>query len=88
LIQREKGKIKPALDFVSKIRTSKSLRVVWIESDGRRGNRELSKYDDKKDQGLGFWDWVSFSIMNNLSIKNAFTFDAQFRKAGFNMSPS
>jgi uncharacterized protein len=87
LLRTRKG-IKPALDFVDKIRASKSLQIVWIESDiFEEATKELSKYDDKKDQGLSFTDCVSFSIMNDLSIKNVFTFDAHFRKAGFNMLP-
>jgi len=87
LLRTRKG-IKSALEFMNKVRKSKSLQVVWIGNEiFDNALRELSKYDDKKDQDLSFTDCTSFSIMNDLSITNAFSFDAHFQKAGFKLLP-
>lgn len=87
LLRTRRG-IKPAVDFIDKIRKSKSLQIVWI---GREifdaALEKLSKYDDRKDQDLSFTDCTSFSIMNDLSIANSFTFDSHFKKAGFKILP-
>lgn len=87
LLRTRRG-VKSALDFINKVRKSKSLQIVWIGNEiFDNAVQELSKYDDKKDQDLSFTDCTSFSIMNDLSITNVFGFDAHFQKAGFNILP-
>lgn len=84
LLRTRRG-LKIALSFLSKLRNSKTLQIVWMDSEiFDSAVRELSKYDD---QDLSFTDCTSFSIMSNLSIINAFTFDKHFERPGFNVLP-
>lgn len=89
LLRTRKG-VKTALDFISKVRSSKSLQLVWI---GReifdRAVEELSKFDAEERRPLdySFTDCTSFSIMKDLSIDTAFAFDNHFKKAGFRILP-
>ena len=86
LLRTRRG-IKAALDFINKVRKSKSLQIVWVGNEiFDAAVQQLSKFDDER-QDFSFTDCTSFSIMKDLSIMNAFAFDRHFEKAGFNMRP-
>lgn len=88
LLRSRRG-VKAALDFISKIRNSKSLQIVLIGKElfDNVIEKWFSKFDDKKQLDLSFTDCTSFSIMKDLSITDAFAFDAHFKRAGFNVLP-
>lgn len=44
----------------------------------------FEKYNDKQ---LSFTDCTSFALMKSMGINDAFTFDEDFRKMGFNIMP-
>ena len=89
LLRTRRG-VKAALDFISKVRKSKSLEIVWIGKEvfDNAVTEQFSKFDDERQQDFSFTDCTSFSIMKEFSITNAFTFDGHFEKAGFTMLPS
>ncbi len=58
-----------------------AARVVEVDPGHRRTARKLfAKYDQLE---LSLVDCVSFVVMKELGIEEAFTFDEDFRKAGF-----
>jgi uncharacterized protein len=89
LLRTRRG-VKVALSFVSKVRKSQSLEIVWVGKDifNKALEEQFSKFDDERQQDLSFTDCTSFSIMKELSITSAFAFDAQFERAGFTKLPS
>ena len=71
-----------AKDFLRTITSSPSLTLQWIDSDRFQTAADLFiLHDDKK---WSFTDCVSFALMHELTIKDAFTTDHHFRQAGFN----
>jgi len=58
-----------------------AARVVEVDPDHRARARKLfGKYDQLE---LSLVDCVSFVVMKELGIEEAFTFDDDFRKAGY-----
>ena len=85
LLRTRRG-IKAALGFINKVRKSESLQIVWIGNEIFDNAVEvLSKSGERQD--FSFTDCTSFSIMKDLSITDAYSFDSHFQKAGFNMLP-
>ena len=77
--------VEAALKFLSKMRGSRSVRVVWVDE----AIFELAVEFFKRDSGLrwSFTDCTSFAVMKLLGIKYAFAFDEHFREAGFTVLP-
>lgn len=74
---------KAAIVFGESIFRSNIVRIEGIIENTRLQAWEIfKKYRDKN---LSFTDCTSFVIMKNLKIKKAFTFDEDFRYAGFEM---
>ena len=74
-----------ATKFLAKIRDSESVQVVWI---GEEAFWEAAKLmEERKDKRWSFTDCTSFVAMRNLSVESAFTFDENFRQAGFKRHP-
>jgi len=77
--------IKSSIDFSKKLRMSEVVKSVYIS----RGLEEraldiFEKYDDKD---FSFTDCVSFVVMREMGIKEAFAFDHHFDQMGFVRKP-
>ena len=77
--------IKASIDFSKKLRMSEVVKSVYIS----RGIEEraldiFEKYDDKD---FSFTDCVSFVVMLEMGIKEAFAFDQHFDQMGFVRKP-
>ena len=77
--------IKASIDFSKKLRMSEVVKSVYIS----RGIEEraldiFEKYDDKD---FSFTDCVSFVVMWEMGIKEAFAFDHRFDQMGFVRKP-
>ena len=84
LVRRRLG-IYPSIDLSKKMRRSQIVKVVYISKEAEEKALDLfEKYDDKS---FSFTDCVSFVIMKELSIEEAFTFDDHFSQMGFVKRP-
>jgi hypothetical protein len=84
LIRRALG-FQPAISFLSNL--SSSLRIAKIYSDATlefKAEKILTTYQD---QDFSYTDAVSFAIMRELKIGEAFAFDSHFAAAGFTIIP-
>jgi predicted nucleic acid-binding protein len=71
-----------AADFLQTVVASESLQVQWVDSNRFDGAARLFiRHNDKE---WSFTDCVSFELMRELKIQDAFTTDHHFRQAGFN----
>jgi uncharacterized protein len=84
LLRSRRG-LKSAEGFIDKIRRSKSVRVFWVDEGLFEKALELFKASEGK--SWSFTDCTSFSLMQELSISDAFTFDKHFREAGLQAVP-
>ena len=76
----------PAIAFLENV--GASPRVITIYSDSvleEAAGDILRKYQD---QDFSYTDAVSFALMKQNSIKQAFSFDEHFFTAGFKLIPS
>jgi predicted nucleic acid-binding protein len=64
---------------------SKNLRLVRVESPTFEAAWKL--FVRRSDKRWSFTDCTSFVLMENLGIRKALTFDANFRQAGIAMFP-
>jgi uncharacterized protein len=71
-----------AADFLQTIVETKSLGLEWIDSDRFHAAAELFRRHNDKE--WSFTDCVSFMLMHEKKIQDAFTTDHHFRQAGFN----
>lgn len=68
--------IKASIDFSKKIRKSKVVEILPVSKEIEEEALDLfEKYDDKD---FSFTDCVSFSVMLQMGIKEAFAFDRHF----------
>lgn len=82
---RFKASLKAAVIFKEKIKNSKVLRVVRISEDlEAKAYKKLKKF---RDLPLSFTDCTSFAVMESLNVKRVFTFDNDFKKAGYVVFP-
>ena len=77
--------IKASIDFSKKFRKSEVIKIVQVS----RGIEEkaldiFERYDDKD---FSFTDCVSFVVMWEMRIKEAFAFDQHFDQMGFVRKP-
>jgi uncharacterized protein len=71
-----------AADFLRTATTSESLHLQWVTSDRFHAAADFfTRHDDKE---WSFTDCVSFELMHELNVRDAFTTDLHFRQAGFN----
>jgi len=81
---RIKNGHKFALEFGKYFFMSKIFQIHYIDKEIEQDAFEIfKKYSDKK---LSFTDSTSFALMKKVNIKKAFTFDTDFKKAGFEIS--
>lgn len=71
-----------ALDFLDTIERSEALHLEWI--DPGRFHAAASLFRKHADKDWSFTDCVSFAVMRELRIRDAFTTDHHFRQAGLN----
>ncbi len=72
--------IGPAFQFLQGIRASNTVAIRIRQSDEERAMQILGQYSDKD---FSFNDAISFTVMERLSIRSAFTFDRHFAQYGF-----
>lgn len=77
--------IPASIDFSKKIRRSQIVKVLSVSKEVEEKALELfEKYDDKT---FSFTDCVSFVVMREKSIQEAFTFDEHFVQMGLLRRP-
>jgi len=65
--------------------SSRLMKTVYVTADTFREAWNLFKEDH--DREWSFTDCVSFTVMRELGIGRAFTFDKHYRQAGFEVFP-
>jgi predicted nucleic acid-binding protein len=70
-----------AADFLDTSRRSEALRLEWV--DPERFFAAASWFERHADKEWSFTDCVSFVVMRELKIRDAFTTDHHFTQAGF-----
>jgi predicted nucleic acid-binding protein len=70
-----------AADFLGTVERSESLRLEWVGSD--RFHAAAALFRKHADKAWSFTDCVSFVLMCELRIREAFTTDHHFTQAGF-----
>lgn len=71
--------------FVHALGASRSVHQIWVTPEHYRA--ALALFLERPDRDWSFTDCTSFVIMRELSIRTAFTFDSDFRQAGFDKTP-
>ena len=72
--------------FVGKaLRGTELLSMVGVDDEVR--DAAWGRFQALRLPQLSFTDCTSFEVMDKFGIKEAFTFDADFRKAGFQVLP-
>lgn len=82
---RRTGGYAPAMRFLRSIRASPRLNV--IPSDGHLEDLAEEILRNFKDQDLSLVDAVSFALMQDRGIDEAFAFDQHFNLFGFRLLP-
>mgnify|MGYP001593816032 CR=1 FL=1 len=59
------------------------LNIEWISEENHAGGITALITSAKRD--LSLVDCISFEMMRQLGLKNAFTFDSHFKNQGFNL---
>ena len=70
-----------AIDFLDTAQHSEALRLVWVDPD--RFAAASSWFRRYADKDWSFTDCVSFVVMRELKMRDAFTTDHHFAQAGF-----
>jgi predicted nucleic acid-binding protein len=70
-----------AADFLDTITRSEALHIEWVGQD--RFFAAISRFQHHADKEWSFTDCVSFTVMQELNIRDAFTTDHHFHQAGF-----
>jgi len=84
LIRNRLG-IQASIDFSRKIRKSRIVTIISVSREVEEKALDLfERYDDKN---FSFTDCVSFVVMQDLGIQDAFTFDKHFAQMGLFRTP-
>lgn len=82
---RRAGGHRPAIQFLQALRTSPRLLKIFSSADVEAAAEQtLTRYTD---QDFSFVDAVSFAVMRERQIGEAFAFDRHFLTAGFTLLP-
>lgn len=80
---RKKIGIRESIEFANQLLQSKNIQIYEIDSNQRKKAFDIfKKYDDKD---FSFTDCTSFTFMQELNIKKAFSFDKHFSQMGFTL---
>ena len=75
-----------ALSFLDLIEQSSSVQCIWSSQELETRARDiLRRYDD---QGFSYTDAVSFALMQQRELTEAFAFDHHFSAVGFVQLPT
>ncbi|HDQ71724.1 MAG TPA: PIN domain-containing protein [Chloroflexi bacterium] len=75
-----------ALAFLDILEQSSSIECVWSDRELEMQARDiLRRYDD---QAFSYTDAVSFALMEQMDLPEAFAFDNHFSVAGFTRLPT
>ncbi len=74
-----------ALEFAQAVTRSKATRLVYVVQENFLKALEL--FTEASDKPWSFTDCVSFTLMRNLNLTTASTFDPHFQQAGFHTLP-
>lgn len=85
LIRRSLGHA-PGVSFLNNL--SASLRVMTVFSDREIEENAQEILRRYKDQDFSYTDTVSFALMRQKDISQAFAFDQHFKTAGFEVLPA
>lgn len=85
LIIRRTGGHAQAIRLLHSLRGSPRLQRIW--SDASLESRAEAILEQHVDQDFSFTDAVSFAVMQERGIEEAFTFDSHFATLGFRMIP-
>ena len=77
--------IKASIDFSKKIRKSKVVKIVRVSREIEA--KALDIFERYEDKDFSFTDCVSFVVMWEMGIKEAFAFDEHFNQMGFIRKP-
>jgi len=84
LIRNRLG-IQASIHFSRKIRKSRIVTIISVSREIEEKALDLfERYDDKS---FSFTDCVSFVVMQDLGIQDAFTFDRHFVQMGLSRTP-
>jgi uncharacterized protein len=84
IIRRRLG-LGPALALAETVRAGRELGVYWVEPIHH--NEAIGLMAQHADKEWSVTDCTSFVIMRSLGIREAFTFDRDFVRAGFSRQP-
>ena len=70
-----------AVDFLDTFERSEALHVEWIGPE--RFHAAASLFRKHADKEWSFTDCISFTVMRELRVRDAFTTDHHFKQAGF-----
>lgn len=77
--------IKQSIQFLRRIRSSKIVKIVHVSKEiEEKASKLFEKYDDKD---FSFTDCVSFVVMKDMGLTEAFAFDHHFEQIGFVRKP-
>ncbi|NMX21646.1 hypothetical protein C5S30_04270 [ANME-1 cluster archaeon GoMg4] len=77
--------INASVDFSKEIRKSKVVKIVHVSREMEGKARDIfERYDDKD---FSFTDCVSFVLMWEMGIEEAFAFDQHFNQMGYIRKP-
>ena len=82
---RGRLEIRASIDFSRKIRKSPVMKMLSVSNDSEKKTLDVfERYDDKTSN---FTDCVSFVVMREMGVQEAFTFDRHFVQMGFVKRP-
>lgn len=80
-LMRKRSGLETVREFLTRLRLSPSVQQIWVT----RGQYEaaLELFLGQRKRSWSFTDCTSFAVMREIGVRDAFTFDADFREAGF-----
>jgi uncharacterized protein len=84
-LMRRRAGLDAVRRFVTGIERSPSVQQIWVTPAHYRS--ALALFLNQGDRSWSFTDCTSFEIMRELGIQTSFTFDSDFRQAGFEAVP-
>ena len=80
-VLRARNSLSLALDFLREIREGHDVHILYVDAATQSAAWDL--YARYAGGGASAVDCTSFALMRRLGLSSAFTFDAHFQRAGF-----